>query len=115
MMASFLLPDLPTLTLLVILSSLGKLFCEVGLPNISLAFFPQLHPAGMATDGAPLMEEGRTGARSGLDGTKPSFLKALFIKELKSLALPSHATFKDFVGPLDGRGAGGRVGELRWE
>ena len=92
MMASFLLPDLPTLTLLVILSSLGKLFCEVGLPNISLAFFPQLHPAGMATDGAPLMEEGRTGARSGVDGAKPSFLKALFIKELKSLALPSHAT-----------------------
>ena len=111
MMASFLLPDLPTLTLLVILSSLGKLFCEVGLPNISLAFFPQLHPAGMATDGAPLMEEGR----AGVDGAKPSFLKALFIKELKSLALPSHATFKDFVGPLDGRGAGGGVGELRWE
>ena len=106
-MASFLLPDLPTLTLLVILSSLGKLFCEVGLPNISLAFFPQLHPAGMATDGAPLMEEGRTGARSGVDGAKPSFLKALFIKELKSLALPSHATFKDFVGPSDGRGRRG--------
>ena len=73
MKASFFLPDLPTLTLLVILSSLGLLFCEVGLPNISLAFFPQLHPAGMATDGAPLMEEGRAGG----GGRGEAFLPSL--------------------------------------
>ena len=76
----------------------------MGLPNISLTFFPQLCSAGVATDVAPLMEVGQ--AR--VDGAHPPFLKALFIKEPKSLAVPSHATFKDFVGPLDRRGRGWR-------